>query len=89
MRPRPSSSRAAAELEALILLEDPETVAAFIAQPVQGAGGVIVPPDGYFEAIEAVLKKYDIIFIADEVICGFGRTGSPFGSRLSASSPTR
>ena len=74
-------ARLAAELEALILLEDPETVAAFIAEPVQGAGGVIVPPDGYFEAIQAVLKKYDILFIADEVICGFGRTGSPFGSQ--------
>ena len=56
-------------------------MAAFIAEPVQGAGGVIVPPDGYFEAIQAVLKKYDILFIADEVICGFGRTGSPFGSQ--------
>lgn len=67
------------KLERLILDEGPETVAAFIAEPVMGAGGVIVPPAGYFERVQAVLKKYEILFIADEVITGFGRTGRMFG----------
>ncbi|MBK1780210.1 aspartate aminotransferase family protein [Advenella sp. WQ 585] len=66
-------------LEQLILKEGPETVGAFIAEPVMGAGGVIVPPEGYFEGVQKVLKKYDILFIVDEVICGFGRTGMMFG----------
>ncbi|NVD40647.1 aspartate aminotransferase family protein [Ensifer sp. HO-A22] len=71
----------AEELEALILEEGPETIAAFIGEPVMGAGGVIVPPEGYWEAIQDVLRKYDILLIADEVICGFGRTGHMFGSQ--------
>lgn len=66
-------------LEQLILSEGPDTIAAFIAEPVCGSGGVIVPPEGYFAGIQAVLRKYDILFIADEVICGFGRTGNMFG----------
>ncbi|MGH6810352.1 MAG: aminotransferase class III-fold pyridoxal phosphate-dependent enzyme, partial [Ensifer adhaerens] len=66
--------------EALILEEGPETIAAFIGEPVMGAGGVIVPPEGYWAAIQDVLHKYDILLIADEVICGFGRTGNMFGS---------
>jgi len=74
------ASRMAANLEKLILDEGPDTVAAFIAEPVQGAGGVIVPPATYFEKVQAVLKKYDILFIADEVITGFGRTGNMFGT---------
>ncbi|KQP61008.1 aminotransferase [Methylobacterium sp. Leaf108] len=74
------SQRLADELEALILAEDPETVAAFIAEPVMGAGGAIAPPAGYFAAIQAVLARYDVRFIADEVICGFGRLGTWFGS---------
>jgi 4-aminobutyrate--pyruvate transaminase len=74
------SSRMAAELEEMILREGPDTVAAFIAEPVMGAGGAITPPDGYFEKINAVLAKYDILFIADEVITGFGRTGEMFGT---------
>ncbi|WP_169542937.1 aspartate aminotransferase family protein [Sneathiella aquimaris] len=74
------STRMAVELEQKILAEGPETVAAFIAEPVMGAGGVIVPPKGYFEKIQAILKKYDILMIADEVICGFGRTGNMWGS---------
>jgi 4-aminobutyrate--pyruvate transaminase len=74
------ASRLAASLEALILKEGPDTVAAFIAEPVQGAGGVLVPPRSYFEKIQAVLRKYDILFIADEVITGFGRTGNMFAS---------
>ena len=74
------SARLAQDLEDLILAEGPDTVAAFIAEPVMGAGGVIVPPQGYFEAIGPVLKKYDVLCIADEVICGFGRTGNWFGT---------
>ncbi|HYF60425.1 MAG TPA: aminotransferase [Burkholderiaceae bacterium] len=71
--------RLVAELEALIEREGPETIAAFFAEPVQGAGGVIVPPPGYFERVQAVLRRHDILFVADEVICGFGRTGHAFG----------
>ncbi len=74
------SRHLAGELEAMIEREGPETVAAFIAEPVMGAGGVIVPPENYFPEMQAVLKKYDVLMIADEVICGFGRTGKMFGS---------
>ena len=73
-------ARRAQELEALILAEGPETIAAMIAEPVSGAGGVIVPPDGYFEAIQAVLDRYGIWLWDDEVICGFGRLGTDFGA---------
>ena len=75
------SSRMAQDLDDLIQREGPETVAAFIAEPVMGAGGVIVPPEGYFAKIAAVLEKYDVRFIVDEVICGFGRTGNWFGTQ--------
>ncbi|MEM9354822.1 MAG: aminotransferase [Pseudomonadota bacterium] len=75
------STRMAEALESLILEEGPETVAAFWAEPVMGAGGAVLPPEGYFEKIQAVLKKYDILFVADEVICGFGRTGNMWGSQ--------
>ncbi len=75
------ADRMAANLEALIEREDPETIAAFIAEPVQGAGGVILPPKTYFEKIQAVLSRHDIAMIADEVICGFARTGNWFGSQ--------
>lgn len=74
------SARLAAELEEIIMAEGPETIAAFIGEPLMGAGGVIVPPEGYWSAIQAVLAKHDILLIADEVICGFGRTGNMFGS---------
>lgn len=73
------ATRLAQNLEELIIREGPDTVAAFIAEPVMGAGGVIIPPRTYFKKVQAVLKKYDIIFIDDEVICGFGRTGNTFG----------
>lgn len=76
------SARRAAELEALILREDPETIGAFIGEPVLGTGGLIPPPAGYWQAIQAVLRKYEILLIADEVITGFGRTGRMFGSQL-------
>ncbi len=72
------SARRAEELEQLILAEGPETVAAFIAEPVMGAGGAIIPPRAYFQKIQAVLKKYDVLMIADEVITGFFRTGNRF-----------
>ena len=73
-------ARRARELEALILAEGPDTIAAMIAEPVNGAGGVIVPPAGYFEAIQEVLDRYGILLWDDEVICGFGRLGKAFGA---------
>jgi 4-aminobutyrate--pyruvate transaminase len=73
------ATRLAAELEELILAEGPDTVAAFIAEPVMGAGGVIVPPKTYFAKIMEVCAKYDVFMIDDEVICGFGRLGPMFG----------
>ncbi len=75
------SARCAGNLKALIHAEGPETVAGFFAEPVMGAGGVIPPPEGYFEAIQPVLEENDIPLIADEVICGFGRTGRVWGSQ--------
>ncbi len=72
--------RLAQNLEKLILDEGPDTVAAFIAEPLLGAGGVIPPPKGYFELIQPILKRYDILFIVDEVISGFYRTGDMFAS---------
>jgi 4-aminobutyrate--pyruvate transaminase len=74
------ATRLAAVLEQRILDEGPETVGAFIAEPVMGAGGVLVPPATYFDKVQKVLAKYEVLLIADEVICGFGRTGQMFGS---------
>ncbi|WFU31444.1 aminotransferase [Bradyrhizobium brasilense] len=76
------SRRRAAELEELILREGPGTVGAFIAEPVLGTGGITPPPAGYWREIQAVLRRHDVLLIADEVICGFGRTGADFGSTL-------
>lgn len=76
------ATRLAAALEELILKEGPDTVAAFIAEPVMGAGGVLVPPKTYFEKIAAVCAKYDVFMIDDEVICGFGRLGAMFGCEV-------
>ncbi len=73
--------RLVGNLEDLIKREDPDTIAAFIAEPIMGAGGVIVPHAGYYEKVQAVLDRYDILFIDDEVICGFGRTGNAFGAQ--------
>ncbi len=81
------ATRCADELEKLILAEDPETVAAMWAEPVLGAGGVIVPPATYYEKIQAVLKKYDILLVADEVICGFWRTGNYWGTQTMGMQP--
>ncbi|KAI5075091.1 hypothetical protein GOP47_0009167 [Adiantum capillus-veneris] len=73
------ATRLANNLEQLILKEGADNIAAFIAEPVMGAGGVIPPPATYFDKVQAVLKKHDILFIADEVICAFGRLGAMFG----------
>ena len=81
------SARMAQDLEDMILREGPDTVAAFIAEPVMGAGGVLMPPKGYWEKINAILAKYDVRFIADEVICGFGRTGNWFGTTTMGMKP--
>jgi 4-aminobutyrate--pyruvate transaminase len=73
------ATRLADELDALIVKEGPDTVAAFIAEPVMGAGGVIVPPRTYFEKVMEVCTRHDVFMISDEVICGFGRLGTAFG----------
>ena len=77
--PAKFATRAAAALEERILQVGPHNVAAFIGEPVQGAGGVIIPPPGYWPQIEAICRKYAILFVSDEVICGFGRLGRWFG----------
>lgn len=81
------SRRRAAELEKLIVREGPETIGAFIAEPVLGTGGITPPPEGYWREIQTVLRRYDVLLIADEVICGFGRTGADFGSALYGMEP--
>jgi len=80
--PEAFASRLAAELEATIEREGAHTIGAMIVEPVQGAGGVIVPPPTYFEKIQPILKRHDILLIADEVITGFGRLGQPFGTQV-------
>ncbi|MDB6045406.1 MAG: bioA [Gammaproteobacteria bacterium] len=82
MDEREFSRVCAARLEALIQTEGPDTVAAFIGEPVLATGGLIPPPQGYWEEIQQVLRRYDILLIADEVVCGFGRMGKPFGSHV-------
>jgi L-2,4-diaminobutyrate transaminase len=82
MTERDFSQVCAARLEALIQTEGPDTVAAFIGEPVLGTGGLIPPPEGYWEEIQQVLRRYDILLIADEVVCGFGRLGAAFGSEI-------
>ena len=74
-------------LEDLILRENPETIAAFVAEPIGGASGVVVAPENYFPEVENLLTKYDIMLWSDEVICGFGRTGSPFGCQTMGFNP--
>ncbi len=82
MSERDFSKQLAKELDETIEREGPDTVAAFFAEPVMGAGGVHVPPEGYFDEIQPVLDKHDVLLVADEVICGFGRLGHWFGSNL-------
>lgn len=81
------ATRCAEELDALIRAEGPETIAAFFAEPVMGAGGVVVPPPTYWDKIQAVLRQYDILLVADEVINGFGRTGTMFGCQTYGIAP--
>jgi 4-aminobutyrate--pyruvate transaminase len=81
------ASRMAESLENRILSEGPETVAAFIAEPIMGAGGVLLPPATYWDKIQAVLRKYDVLLIADEVICAFGRTGEMWGTTMFGLNP--
>ena len=80
LSPEEFGRQRAQELEAKILELGPDTVAAFIGEPIQGAGGVIIPPAGYWQEIQRICHKYDVLLVADEVICGFGRTGKWFGS---------
>lgn len=87
MSEREFSDYCAAELDALIEREDPGTVAAFIAEPVMGTGGIIPPPEGYWDAVQPILRKHDVLLIADEVVTGFGRLGSDFGSQHYAIRP--
>lgn len=79
MSEREFSGYCAEQLDALIEAEGPETVAAFIAEPVTGVGGILPSPEGYWEAIQAVLRKHDVLLMVDEVVCGFGRLGTNFG----------
>jgi 4-aminobutyrate--pyruvate transaminase len=81
------ASRCAEALETLILREGPDTVAAFIAEPVQGSGGVLLPPRTYFEKVQSVLRRHDVLFVADEVITGFCRTGNLWGSQTFSLAP--
>ncbi len=80
MSEREFSQHLANKLEERILAEGPDTIAAFFAEPFMGAGGIIPMPEGYFEAVQPILKKYDILLVADEVICGYGRLGTYWGS---------
>ncbi|MFB2553861.1 aminotransferase [Ensifer soli] len=75
-------NRMIADLEGIIAREGADTIGAFIAEPIMGTGGVLIPPAGYFERVQAILDKHDILMIADEVITGFGRTGAWFGTGL-------
>lgn len=84
---RDFSRRLAAELDALIRAEGPETVAAFIGEPVMGTGGIIPPPEGYWQEIQKVLDAHDVLLIADEVVTAFGRTGQAFGSHTYGMTP--
>ncbi len=79
--------RLARELERLILREGPDTIAAFIAEPIYAGGGIIVPPKAYFARIQEVLRKYDILCLDDEIVCGFGRTGEMFGAETVGMQP--
>jgi len=81
------ATRLAANLERMILEEGPDTVAAFFAEPIIGAGGVLTPPATYFDKIQKILAKYDVLLVADEVVCGYGRTGEMFGSQTYGMKP--
>jgi len=82
MSERQFSRKLADELDRRIEKEGPETVAAFIGEPVMGTGGILIPPEGYWDEVQKVLKKHDVLLIADEVVCGFGRLGAMWGSEV-------
>ena len=82
MEPRAFSAWLAEELDAMIVAEGPDSVAAFVAEPLLGTGGIVPPPEGYWEAIQPVLEKHDVLLVADEVVTGFGRLGTMFGSEF-------
>jgi len=82
------STRLAASLEELIIREDPDTIGAMIVEPMMGVGGVLLPPEGYFQKVQAVLDRYDVLLIDDEVITGFGRTGNTWGAQTFHMKPT-
>lgn len=81
------ASRCAQALEDKIVELGPDTVAAFVGEPIMGAGGVIIPPEGYWQQVQAICRKYDILLWSDEVICGFGRTGAWFGCQTYGYTP--
>ncbi|MEA3537667.1 MAG: aspartate aminotransferase family protein [Pseudomonadota bacterium] len=87
MEPREFGKLCAQAIEDRILQVGPENVAAFVGEPVQGAGGVIIPPEGYWQEVERICRKYGILLVADEVICGFGRTGEWFGHQTLGFTP--
>src|SRR5262249_26587820 len=87
MSERQFSQHCAEALDALIVAEGPETVAAFIAEPVMGTGGIVPPPEGYWDEIQPVLRRHDVMLIADEIVCAFGRLGHQFGSERYALEP--
>lgn len=87
LEPREFGKLCAQAIEDRILEVGPENVAAFIGEPVQGAGGVIIPPEGYWQEVERICRKYGILLVADEVICGFGRTGEWFGHQTLGFTP--
>ncbi|HET8791813.1 MAG TPA: aminotransferase class III-fold pyridoxal phosphate-dependent enzyme, partial [Modicisalibacter sp.] len=87
MSEREFAKDCAQKLEEMILHEGPDTVAAFIGEPVLGTGGIVPPPEGYWEEIQKVLAKYDVLLIADEVVTGFGRIGTDFGSHFYGMKP--
>ncbi len=87
LTPEEFGHKAAAALEAKILELGPQRVAAFIGEPIQGAGGVIIPPGSYWPAVQKIIDKYGILFCSDEVICGFGRTGQWFGCEYYGTRP--
>jgi adenosylmethionine-8-amino-7-oxononanoate aminotransferase len=70
------------DLEQMIVDEGPETIMAFMAEPVTAGGGVVIPPPGYYEKLQSLLSKYEILFLADEIVTGFGRTGKMFACEV-------
>ena len=87
MSEREYAQYCAEQLDALIEAEGPETVAAFIGEPVMGVGGILPPPDGYWQEVQKVLDRHDVMLMSDEIVCGFGRLGANFGASLYGMKP--